>query len=63
MTEKMTAEFCLLRAGEARAMAAETGDMPTRLTLLRIAEGYDTLAHKAALRTYQQSRALENSTN
>jgi hypothetical protein len=63
MTEQMTAEFCLLRAEEARAMAAKIGDLPTRLTLLRIAEGYYTLAHKAALRAYQQSSALENSTN
>jgi hypothetical protein len=63
MVEKMTPEFCLLRAEEARAMAAEISDMPTRLTLLHIAEGYDTLAHKAALRAYQQGRTMENSMN
>ena len=43
------------RAAEARAEAAVTSEMAARLTLLRIAEGYDHLANRAALRTHQQS--------
>lgn len=55
LVEKMTVEVCMSRAAEARAEAAVTSEMAARLTLLRIAEGYDHLANRAALRTHQQS--------
>lgn len=54
MVETMSVEVCMSRAAEARAEAAVTSDMGAKLTLLRIAEGYDHLANRAALRTHQQ---------
>jgi hypothetical protein len=55
MTER-TPEYWLRRAAEARADAQQMTDMPARLTVLRIAEGYDWLAIHAALKEAQRER-------
>jgi hypothetical protein len=60
MPDRLTPEQWLAKAAEARVIAATMTDAGNRATLLRIADGYEKIAHASALlQTQSEKKTVE----